>query len=126
MIERNVESMIKAIRDWELEAGESFTDYFLDNYALGSWAYFLIGTGEYADWGNTIIKVKNETVGGYVDQDVKFEWFDPYCNEGLPGWCEETYLKNVKVWAMFLIASDEYYERVNNFIDQYFKDEDTE
>jgi hypothetical protein len=72
MIERNVDAMVKAIRDWELEAGEGFTDYFLDNWAFGSWAYWLLGKG-HTEWANKIINI-NEAKG-YVDQEDKFEFF---------------------------------------------------
>lgn len=124
MIDRNVDAMIVAIRNFEMEAGEGFTDYFLDNYPLGSWAYWLLGKG-HTEWANTIINLNEEKK--YVDQDVKFEWFNPYYNEGESGWCEETYLKNVRVWAEFLVESDQYYRRVNTFIDGYFnKQEDDE
>ena len=121
MIERNVDAMVEAIRKWELDAGEGFTDYFLDNWAFGSWAYWLLGKG-HTEWANNLIN-KNER-GESVDQDEKFEFFDPYCNEGESGWCEETYLKNVRVWAEFLTESDQYYRRVNEFIDDYFKQDE--
>lgn len=122
-MERNVDAMVKAIRDFELGAGESFTDYFLDNYPLGSWAYWLLGKG-HVEWANTIINA-NEA-GAYVDQDAKFEWFDCYIlsNEyGDNQWCEDTYLKNVRVWAEFLVESDQYFRRVNEFFDKYLKGE---
>jgi len=118
MVERNVPAMIKAIRDWEHQAGESFTDYFLDNYPLGSWAYFLLGKG-YKDWANKIINM-NES-NEYVDQSDKFEWFDAYQSGD---WKEEDYLLNVKIWAEFLVESDQYYRRVNDFFVEYDKEDD--
>lgn len=121
MIERNVDAMVEAIRNFEVEAGEGFTDYFLDNYPLGSWAYWLLGKG-HTEWANNIIN-KNEA-GGYVDQELKFEYFNSYPHEtetSSGSWCEETYLKNVRVWAEFLVESDQYYRRVNEFLDNYFK-----
>ena len=126
MIERNVDAMVAAIRNFELEAGEGFTDYFLDNYPLGSWAYWLLGKG-HTEWANNIIN-KNEAKG-YVGQEEKFEFFNCYpdATETSDGpWCEETYLKNVRVWAEFLVESDQYYRRVNEFIDGYFKQGDEE
>jgi hypothetical protein len=114
MIERNVEAMVAAIREWEMEAGESFTDYFLDNWPVGSWAYWLLGKG-HTEWANTIINANEQKK--YVDQDLKFEWFDAYCGEGEPGWDEDTYLKNVRVWAEFLVESDQYFRRVNEFFE---------
>lgn len=122
MIERNVDAMVEAIRGWEMDAGEGFTDYFLDNWAFGSWAYWLLGKG-HTEWANNLIN-KNER-GESVDQGEKFEFFDPYLDdENGVKWCEETYLKNVRVWAEFLTESDQYYRRVNEFIDGYFKQDE--
>lgn len=126
MINRNVEDMMTAIRYFELEHGEGFTDYFLDNYALGSWAYWLIGTGRYAEWGNHLINTKNqrekEKAQGlrtlaYLDQCEKFEWFDPYSEstEHKCEWSDEIYHKNVRAWAEFIVSADEYYERACEF-----------
>lgn len=122
MINRNVVDMMTAIRYFELEHGEGFCDYFMDNYALGSWAYWLIGTGRYTEWGNHIINIKNQRelekkqglrVIAYVDQHEKFEWFDPY--QGKEDWSDEVYHKNVRAWAEFIVSADEYYERACEF-----------
>lgn len=41
-----VEELANNIKQWESEAGESFTDYFMhDNVADNSWAFWLIGKG---------------------------------------------------------------------------------
>lgn len=121
MIERNVDAMVKAIRGFELKAGESFTDYFLDNYKLGSWAYWLLGKG-HTEWANFLINANER--GAYIDQEEKFEFFNCYpdANEESEGaWSEEEYLKNVRVWAEYLTESDQYYRRVNEFISEYFE-----
>lgn len=122
MIERNVDAMVKAIRDWELDAGESFTDYFLDNWPIGSWAYWLLGKGHH-EWANNIIN-KNEAKRDakpnefiFIDQEEKFEFFDA---EASGDWTEEDYCKNVRVWAEFLVESDQYFRRVNKFFDEHF------
>lgn len=120
MIERTVDAMIAAIRGWELKAGEGFCDYFLDNWAIGSWAYFLLGKG-HTEWANTIINLNEEKQ--YVDQDIKFEFFNPYASGD---WSEEDYLKNVRVWAEFLVESDQYFRRVNEFFDEYFNPKEGE
>uniref|UniRef100_A0AAU6VYY1 DUF4375 domain-containing protein n=2 Tax=unclassified bacterial viruses TaxID=12333 RepID=A0AAU6VYY1_9VIRU len=124
MVERNVDAMVEAIRDWELDAGEGFTDYFLDNWPVGSWAYWLLGKG-HTEWANAIINANEEKQ--YVDQELKFEWFDPYTIEKNGSeWHEEIYLKNVRVWAEFLVESDQYFRRVNKFFDTYFTEEGEE
>jgi len=119
-MERTVDAMVEAIRNWELEAGEGFTDYFMDSWPLGSWAYWLLGKG-HTEWANKIINLNEEKQ--YVDQDVKFEWFDDY-EDGV--WSEELYCKNVRVWAEFLVESDQYFRRVCKFFDEYFKEEGEE
>lgn len=125
MVERNVDAMVEAIRDWELKAGESFTDYFLDDYPLGSWAYWLLGKG-HAEWANKIINANEK--GDYVDQELKFEGFESYTYGagGQSDWQEELYMKNVRVWAEFLVESDQYFRRVSEFFKEYFKQEGEE
>jgi hypothetical protein len=120
MIERTVDAMVEAIRNWEMDAGEGFTDYFMDNWPVGSWAYWLLGKG-YTEWANNIINLYEKKQ--YVSQDTKFEWFDTY-QEG--DWNEEVYLRNVRVWAEFLVESDQYFRRVNEFFDEYNKPDEGE
>jgi hypothetical protein len=120
VVERNVDAMVEAIRDWEMEAGEGFTDYFLDNWPLGSWAYWLLGKG-HTEWANTIINASESKK--YVDQDTKFMWFDDYADGD---WSEEAYRKNVRVWAEFLVESDQYFSRVSKFFDEYFNGQEGE
>lgn len=105
MVERNVQAMVTAIRDWEWDAGESFTDYFLDNWPFGSWVYWLLGKG-YTDFTNDLIN-RNEA-GEYISQDEKFYI---HCDP----WDESSHIKNVTIWAEFLTESDQYYRRVNEF-----------
>lgn len=126
MIERNVDAMVEAIRDWELKAGEGFDDYFMATWPQGSWFYFLLGKG-HTEWANKLINDNEQK--GYVCQTEQFQWFDCYPNAdefNHGAWCEETYLKNVRVWAEFLVESDQYYRRVNEFLDNYFKPEGEE
>jgi hypothetical protein len=120
MIERTVDAMVEAIRNWEMDAGEGFTDYFMDNWPVGSWAYWLLGKG-HTQWANNIINLYEKKQ--YVDQDTKFEWFDTY-QEG--DWNEDVYLRNVRVWAEFLVESDQYFRRVNEFFDEYNKPDEGE
>jgi hypothetical protein len=117
MVERNVDAMVEAIRNWELKAGEGFTDYFLDNWPVGSWAYWLLGKG-HTEWANNIINANEKD--RYVDQELKFEFYDDYASGD---WSEEDYRKNVRVWAEFLVESDQYFRRVNKFFDEYFQPE---
>ena len=118
MIERTVDAMIKAIRDWELDAGEGFDDYFMASWPCGSWFYFLLGKG-HTEWANKLINDYEQK--GYVCQEEQFNWFDAYTyneNGVDTGWSEEIYLKNVRVWAEFLVESDQYFRRVNEFFNK--------
>jgi hypothetical protein len=116
MIDRNVDAMVKAIRHFELDVGEGFADYFMASWPVGSWFYFLLGKG-HTEWANELINDYEKD--GYVCQEKQFEWFDAYCGEGESGWDEDIYLKNVRVWAEFLVESDQYYRRVNEFFAEY-------
>lgn len=53
----------------------------------------------------------------FIDQEEKFEFFDA---EASGDWTEEDYCKNVRVWAEFLVESDQYFRRVNKFFDEHF------
>jgi len=124
MIERNVDAMVEAIRKWELDAGEGFDDYFMASWPSGSWFYFLLGKG-HTEWANKLINDYESK--GYVCQEEQFTGFNcyPEATSTSDGpWSEEQYLKNVRVWAEFLTESDQYYRRVNEFIDGYFKQDE--
>jgi hypothetical protein len=121
MIERNVDAMVEAIRGWEMDAGEGFDDYFMATWPAGSWFYFLLGKG-HTEWANKLINDYESK--GHVCQEEQFIGFNCYPEATITSdgpWSEEQYLKNVRVWAEFLTESDQYYRRVNEFIDGYFK-----
>jgi hypothetical protein len=115
------EELVEKIRNWESEAGESFTDYFMhDHVKTLSWAFWLLGKG-YTEHALVIIRglEKGET---YFDQEELFEIYPEY--EGLngygdPKYSNENYEKNVAVWAEFLVATDVYQKRVNKFFEEY-------
>lgn len=114
------EKLIKIIKDWEVDAGESFKDYFLhDNVKALSWSFWLLGKG-FAEHALQLIN-KIEKGETYFDQEELFDIYPEYVGEnkhGDPKWSEENYNKNIEIWAEFLIATNSYQKRVISF----FKD----
>ena len=111
MIERTIAGLASTIRNWELTAGESFTDYYMhDRVKNVSWAFWLLGKGFQAR-ANFLIDMI--TISSYLEQEILYELYgDP------ENWTEETHFQNVELWAEFLIASDRYW----NEIVQWFKE----
>lgn len=114
------------IRNWEREAGESFTDYFMhDNVADRSWAFWLLGKG-YTAKANEIIEeiVKQQETKKHLclsqellyDVHGEYSWDEETKRET---WHEDLYDKNVMLWAEFLLATPLYTQRVEDF----FKEE---
>lgn len=113
------EELVEKIRDWECEAGESFTDYFMhDRVKTLSWAFWLLGKG-YTEHALVIIRGL-EAGETYFDQEELFHIYPEYegVNEhGDPQYCDENYDKNVEIWAEFLVATDAYQKRVQEFFE---------
>lgn len=110
------EELVNKISEWEHEAGESFTDYFMhDNVKTLSWAFWLLGKG-FTEHALVIIRglEKGET---YFDQEELFEIYPEHSYEDgkEPEWNPDSYEKNTEIWAEFLVATDSYQERVLKF-----------
>ncbi len=112
------EELVERIKNWEVEAGESFKDYFMHDMVKAlSWSFWLLGKG-FTEHALVIIRgiEKGKT---YFDQEDLFDIYPEY--EGVgddPHWSQENYNKNVEIWAEFLVATDSYQERVNNFFEE--------
>ena len=120
---KTVEEIADKIRRWELDEGESFTDYFShDNIANQSWAFWLLGKG-YTDHANKLIdKMTEEGASCYIDQDELYEIHDVNPDGE---WSEEPHEKNIAIMAEFLNDSTLYSERVNKFFnDKQFQQDD--
>lgn len=105
--------LAEKIRNWEVEAGESFTDYFMhDNVKDQSWAYFLLGKGHV----ERAVEIVDEIHNGNkcIDQELLYEI---YSNDG--EWSEEQYNKNVILWAEFLISMPHYCQKVTEFFEEH-------
>lgn len=117
------EELIEKISQWESNAGESFTDYFMhDNVNAQSWAFWLLGKGFNKQALNIIRGL--EKGENYFDQEELFEIYPEYeyQDDKDPKWLNESYQKNKKVWAEFLTATESYQKRVSNF----FKEQEEE
>jgi hypothetical protein len=117
------EELIEKIRDWECEAGESFTDYFMhDRVKTLSWAFWILGKG-YTEHALVIIRglEKGET---YFDQEELFDIYPQYVGDDGQEWSNDNYDKNVAIWAEFLVATDSYQDRVANFFLDYQEGEE--
>lgn len=126
MCTEQIKELAKKIIDWENDAGESFTDYFMhDNVADRSWAFWLLGKG-YTSRANEIIeeivKQQNSKVHVCLDQELLYDLHEeePWDEEAKSyNWNQENYNKNVMLWSEFLLATSLYTQRVQDF----FKEE---
>lgn len=117
MIELKQEDIIEManrIKDWESNAGEGFTDYFMhDNVRDVSWAFWLLGKG-FVERANEIL---NQINSGEkcLDQELLYEVYEVH------DWTkksQEAYYKNILLWAEFLISTQIYKDRVEEFFNK--------
>ncbi len=110
------QELVDKIREWEVDAGESFNDYFThDNVYNISWAFWLIGKG-FVEHGNAIVEEHNKegNTTHYVGQEELYEVHPEHEDEN---WSEENYLKNVALVAEFLLATSIYRKRLKEWAD---------
>lgn len=127
----NIELLAHKIRFWEYEAGESFTDYFLDRTAFNNrWLIFLRIKG----FAQHLSYIEAED---YPDQELTFEphnWSHQYLDledDDYPrGWDNNTYFKDVLLWAEFILSDTMILEELEDFFSEdyesYFADYDPE
>jgi len=105
------QELVLKINDWEENAGESFTDYFMhSNVKDLNWAFWLLGKG-FKDKALEIIDLisKGETC---IDQDILYEIYSEYDDDFVP------YNKNVEIWAEFLVSTPFYLKKVIDFFEE--------
>lgn len=110
------------IRDWEIRAGESFTDYYMDDRVKPvSWAFWLLGKGytEKANYLIDAITVKeslDQTELFHINYSDEIEW-----GPGQEGWsaAEVIYESDFLIWAEFLCASDRYFKDIESWMLNY-------
>lgn len=116
-----IQGLAQKIRDWEMDAGESFTDYFMEGRVNESnWAFWLLGKGftQKANWLINEIAKKS-----YIDQVEKFHIH--YSDEiSWSDWdsADAIYFKDFLLWAEFFLGSDIYTARIN----EWFKEQEAD
>lgn len=111
-MERTAEALAVKIREWELSAGESFTDYYMhDRVKNVSWAFWLLGKG-FSQRANFLIDMI--TASQYLEQDILYDLYGD-----LEAWNETTHMQNVQLWAEFLVASDRYWKDITEWFAEH-------
>lgn len=122
VVSRKPAELAKQIRDWERQAGESFTDYYMDDRVKEvSWAFWLLAFdgGRHSDRANYLID--ELTARKSLGQEEKFHLFyDPEMSWGSTHdeWlaAEEVYFQDFMLWAEFLTASDRYFNDIEDWL----------
>lgn len=121
MNKSTVQELVEEIRDWEMEAGEGYCDYFFDQYSYdGRWIAFLESKNFYAvvdDIKASRYQLSDGTFLSCTDQQLKFEPYSSAEDE----WTEEVYRKDVALWAEFLLLHDDIYQDHKGFLVEYFE-----
>lgn len=127
VVSRDPKELAKQIRQWENRAGESFTDYYMDNYVKEvSWAFWLLAFdgGRHRDRANYLID--KLTLRESLDQGEKFHLFyyeDMSWGTTHDEWLatEQVYLQDFVLWAEFLAASDRYFNDISGWLTEQHK-----
>lgn len=121
------EELRDAILDWQYEAGESFTDYFMDDTVdTKQWLHWLVGKG-YSEHALPILALIREREvqpkkWSYISQHEKFEIYedsvegDEYTKADGTTAKWEGWQMNALVWAEFLLAFPEYVPKIKAFL----------
>lgn len=121
-----IQTLVDKIRDWEMEAGEGFCDYFLDRYTYGNhWYDFLKLKG--FDWvvqecEDSRYQYSDGTFSTCIDQRLKFETFSRTWEDAGGDWSEEEYRKDVTMWAEFILNNEHIKEECEKFLKEYWED----
>lgn len=111
-----VKELVKKIRDWEMDAGESFYDYFAhDSINNVSWAFWLIGKG-FKEHGNAILE--EHIKENYVEQEELYNIYPEYVGDSDHDWSEENYEKNLTIMVEFLLDTPIYTKRVMDWFEE--------
>lgn len=113
---RTPEQMYQDIRNWEMDAGESFLDYFSSRLNVANLLFWAMGKGYidedgFKEWernDDSYISSDDIIFGIYPFSIIKLEDGD--------SWNEDGYERAMKVLAEFLASSKTYQKRVDNFL----------
>lgn len=118
-LEKNIVIYAERIRDWELEAGESFNDYFMHDYTdYENWGHFLIDHG-LVQRGELILKwyIKDEI--NKQDQNTLFNMYSGtlkysaeydtfyFDDDEFEGDWEELYHKDMLLFAEYILSDED-------------------
>lgn len=112
---KTVEDAVTRIIDWEIESGEMFMDFFMqDKVDDGAWAYWLLARG-YVKHANTILM---EIFAGEenIEQDTLYGVYNEH--EEDVHLSEENMVKNIQLMSEFLIEHPKYLEELNKFLEK--------
>ena len=110
---RTQNEIYEAIISWEIEAGESFVDYFDSSLKEGSYLFWCLGKGyitpeQFRAWEEEEMAFNTDIVFGQekysVVQEPEFNYQD------------EAYEKAMYILAEFLSLTHTYQKRVDNFL----------
>lgn len=121
--QKSIDDMFNKIIEWEHDAGESFTDYYMhDCVREVSWAFWLLGKG-FVERANQILNEVEADTKYCLDQELLFDIYPSYVDYEKEScgysWNEENYHKNVRLWAEFLVSSDIYLRRITEWFENY-------
>jgi hypothetical protein len=109
---RTIEEMHKDLRNWEMEAGESFLDYFgasLNEFVFMIWCH---GKGYITGEQLLAFESDNPCGTGYLYGDEEYSVVQEIDN-----W-EVGYQKAFRILSEFLCATETYQTRVDEFLKQ--------
>lgn len=109
-----IQRLVDKIIEWEHEAGEGFTDYFMHDLINDvEWAIWLKTKG-FEERAYEILEETESSTFGVIDQQFLFNIHD----EGQESYWKDDYRKDVELWAEFILRSEKYVEKVNNFFEE--------
>jgi hypothetical protein len=112
MVNRTKEEMFEAIREWEMEAGESFTDYFESNVNEANFVFWCVGKG-YMTVTQMKIWEKQQRSASFSDIVCGSEEYSVvYTTEHN----QKDYDRAYDILAQFLCSSNTYQQRVDEFL----------
>lgn len=107
-MERTKEALAAKISAWEMDAGESFTDYYMHDHVKNvSWAFWLLGKG-FTERANELIDLI-QAGNKCIDQELLYVLCEYNSDQ------DAEYEENVLLWAEFLVASDRYWKDITEW-----------
>jgi hypothetical protein len=111
------EEIFESIRNWEIDAGESFVDYFDGRLNEVNYLFWCLGKGcitseQFQSWEEEDIAFSNDIVFGTENYSVVQEPDFDFSNREV---YDEAYDKAMMILAEFLSSTQTYQRRVEEF-----------